>query len=148
MIRLEIEALNAEFAYRIDHDLSDQVAELFTEEGSYGRSSSGGGARSVGRDAIRRAYAARAERGDRTARHIFTNLRLCYESETRVTGTCILLLFADDGLPPLPAEPNLVSDYEDIYERGDDGVWRYASRTVTHLFLHRDHKPVVLPLGK
>jgi hypothetical protein len=144
MIRLELEALNVEFAYLIDHELSEQVAGLFTENGIYGRATGG---RSVGRDAIRRAYSARAERGVRTARHIFTNLRLSYESENRVQGSCILLLFAEDGAPPHPAEPNLVADYDDIYERDDDGVWRYASRTVSHLFLHRDHKPVVLPLG-
>ncbi|MDR8402157.1 nuclear transport factor 2 family protein [Paraburkholderia sp. USG1] len=144
LIRTEIEALNAEFAWLIDHDRSDEVAKLFTPEGSYGRSS---GERSVGRAAIRQAYAARSSRGARTARHIFTNLRLGYDSPTRATGTVMLILFAEDGPPPHPAEPNLVSEYEDIYERDIEGVWRYVSRTVTSLFRHPGDKPMVLPLG-
>lgn len=145
LIRTEIEALNVEFAYRIDHDLSEQVAELFTEEGSYGRAT---GERSQGRAALRAVYAARAGRGQRTARHLFTNLRLNYESATRMTGTVMLVLFAEDGPPPHPAEPNLVSEYEDIYELGADDVWRFAARTVTSLFKHPAGKPLVLPLGQ
>lgn len=144
LIRSEIEALNAEFAYLIDHDLSEGVANLFTEDGGYGRAT---GERSVGRAALRAVYAMRANRGQRTARHVFTNLRLVFESPTRVRGTTLLTLFAEDGAPPHPAEVNLVSEYEDVYERGDDGEWRYASRTVTTLFRHRDGKPLVLPLG-
>ena len=83
LIRSEIEALNAEFAYLIDHDLSERVADLFTEAGSYGRSAGG---RSTGHSELRAAYAARAVRGDRTARHIFTNLRLVFESSMRANG--------------------------------------------------------------
>lgn len=144
LIRTEIEALNVEFAYLIDHDLSDQVPELFTENGSYGRTS---GERSTGREALRAVYAMRAARGARTARHLFTNLRLEFDSPDRVRGTVMLLLYAEDGTPPHPAEANLVSEYQDVYERGADGCWRYASRTVTTLFRHRDGKPMVLPLG-
>ena len=73
LLRLEIDALNAEFAYLIDHDQSDRVAELFTEDGVYGRST---GQRSAGRDAIRQSYQRRKDHGVRTARHIFSNLRL------------------------------------------------------------------------
>ena len=144
VIRSEIEALNAEFAYLIDHDLTEQVPDLFTDEGSYGRNS---GERSTGRAALQAAYAVRAARGDRTARHIITNLRLDYKSVTLVHGTCLLLLFAEDGKPPLPAEVNLVSEYQDIYQRGEDEVWRFASRTITRLFSHPGGKPLVLPLG-
>jgi hypothetical protein len=144
LIRCEIEALNAEFAYLIDHDQSERVPDLFTETGSYGRNT---GERSTGRAALMEAYAQRAARGTRTARHVFTNLRLVPETVDRIRGTVLLILFAEDGPPPHPAEINLVSEYEDIYERGADGVWRYAARTVTRLFQHRDGKPLVLPLG-
>ena len=67
LTRVALEELNAEFAYLIDHDLSEQVADLFTENGSYGRST---GERSVGREAIRAAYRGRKSKGPRTARHI------------------------------------------------------------------------------
>ena len=145
LIRTEIEALNAEFAYLIDHDLSEQVADLFTQDGSYGR---GSGERSTGRTALRGAYATRAARGARTARHVFTNLRLNFDSTTRVCGTTLLLLFAEDGAPPHETtEVNLVSEYDDVYQCTEGGIWRYASRTVTNLFRHRDGRPLVLPLG-
>jgi hypothetical protein len=107
LTRVAIESLIAEFAYLIDHGQTDKVAGLFTEDGWYGRE---GGARSVGREAIGKSYAGRAARGERTARHIFTNLRLTVHSATEADGVCILLLFAADGVPPLPAEPMLVQD--------------------------------------
>jgi SnoaL-like domain len=143
LARLAIEELNAEFAYLIDHEQSEEVANLFTTDGSYGRAT---GERSVGRDAIRMAYAARKVKGPRTARHIFTNLRLKFESDERASGTCIMTLFAEDGSPPHPAEPFLVADYDDVYQLCGD-TWRYASRTITWLFVRRDGKVSPLPLG-
>jgi SnoaL-like domain len=143
LARLAIEELNAEFAYLIDHERSELVADLFTIDGSYGRST---GERSVGRDAIRRAYAARMSKGPRTARHIFTNLRLKFESSARASGTCIMTLFAEDGIPPHAAEPFLVADYDDVYVLCED-TWRYAARTITWLFMRRDGKVSPLPLG-
>lgn len=141
--RLEIETLNARFAYLIDHDLSHQVADLFTEDGVYQFKD---GNRSAGREAIRHAYAARAAHGVRTARHIFTNLHLGLVSDRRAEGTCILLLFANDGLAPQPAQPLLVADYDDVYERDDAGVWRYRSRTISVAF-SADGESGALPLG-
>lgn len=131
LLRLEIESLNAEFAYLIDHDQSELVADLFTPDGVYGRST---GERSVGREAIRESYRKRAAHGVRTARHIFSNLRLTIESPERARGTVILTLFAEDGPPPHPALPMLVADYDDIYERGSDGRWRFKERIITWLF--------------
>lgn len=131
MLRLEIEALNAEFAYLIDHDHSDHVADLFMEDGVYGRST---GARSVGREAIRDSYKRRKDHGVRTARHIFTNLRLTPLADGLVGGSCILTLFARDGLPPHPADPLVVADYDDIYQRHEDGRWRFKQRIVTWIF--------------
>lgn len=142
LVRTEIEALIADFAFRIDHGHSETVAELFTEDGWYGR---GGGRGSRGRDAIREAYAKRAERGARTARHLFTNLHLSKIGEDHAEGTCILLLFAADGEPPLPATPLLIQDYQDIYKRVD-GKWLFASRDTLPLFVGDDFAPV-LPLG-
>ncbi|HTK35392.1 MAG TPA: nuclear transport factor 2 family protein [Caulobacteraceae bacterium] len=142
--RLEIEALNAEFAYLIDRGRSEDVADLFTEDGSYGRST---GERSAGRLAIRAAYQQRKARGQRTTRHIFTNLRLTFESDRKAVGQSILTLFAANGPPPYVAEPFLVADYDDVYVREDDGCWRYQSRTVTWLFLQKDGEVSPLPLG-
>lgn len=143
LIRSEIEALIAEFAYRIDQGRSETVAELFTEDGWYGRAN---GQKTVGRDAIRAAYAERAARGERTARHIFTNLRLTIDSAEAAHGTTILLLFAGDGPPPLPARPMVVQDYDDQY-RLEDGVWRFAARATNRLFVDESYQDV-LNLGR
>jgi ketosteroid isomerase-like protein len=143
LLRLEIEKLNAEFAFLIDHDQSEGVPDLFTPDGVYGRST---GERSVGREAIRESYRKRSAHGQRTARHIFSNLRLTVESDDRVRGTVILTLFADDGPPPHPATPMLVADYDDIYERGPDGRWRYRERIITWLF-RREGAASPLALG-
>jgi ketosteroid isomerase-like protein len=143
LTRVAIESLIAEFAYLIDHNQTDKVADLFTEDGWYGRE---GGARSVGRDAIRKSYAGRAARGVRTARHIFTNLRLTVHSADEAEGVCILLLFAADGAPPLPAEPMLVQDYKDTY-RKVDGCWLFASRETRQVFVSPSFERV-LTLGK
>ncbi|MXW92948.1 MAG: nuclear transport factor 2 family protein [Rhodospirillaceae bacterium] len=146
LLRLEIEALIAEFAWRIDRGDPAAVADLFTPDGWYGRSA---GERSVGRDAIRAAYAARAERqaeaGVRTARHLFTNLRLERLDADSAAGSCILLLFAADGPPPHPAVPLLVQDYDDTYRR-TGGRWLFASRSVAKVFVGENFAPV-LPLG-
>jgi hypothetical protein len=131
LARVEIEALVAEFAWRIDHGETDRIADLFTGDGWYGRET---GERSVGREAIARAYANRAVVGQRTARHLFTNLRLTFRPEGSAEGTCILLLFAADGAPPLPAEPMLVQDYIDTY-RKEAGRWLFASRDTRRVFV-------------
>lgn len=143
LLRLEIERLNAEFAWLIDHDRSEGVADLFTPDGVYGRST---GERSVGREAIRESYRRRSEHGARTARHIFTNLRLTIESDSRARGTVIMTLFAEDGPPPHPALPMLVADYDDIYERAADGGWLYRERITTWLF-RREGAASPLALG-
>ena len=146
LLRLKIEALIAEFAWRIDRGDPATVADLFTADGWYGRES---GERSVGQDAIRAAYAARAGReaaaGVRTARHLFTNLRLEQLDPDSAAGSCILQLFAADGPPPHPATPLLVQDYDDTYRRVG-GRWLFASRSVTKIFVSDRFAPV-LPLG-
>jgi uncharacterized protein (TIGR02246 family) len=128
--RCEIEALQAEFAWLIDRGDSSQVADLFTNDGRYARAS---GEVSVGREAIRLAYAARIAHGVRTSRHVFTNLRVRQLAPGRVHASSILTLYALDGPPLIPTEVMLVADYDDECVRGEDGRWRYASRVVTRI---------------
>ncbi len=144
LARVAIEALNAEFSYRIDRGDSLTVAELFSADGIYGRST---GEQSVGRAAIQAAYAKRQQGEVRTVRHIFTNLRLAFDGLDRARGSCILTLFAQDGAPPLYADPFLVADYDDVYVR-EQGVWRFASRIVTWMFTNRQGKVSPLKLGE
>lgn len=140
---LEIGALVTEFAHRIDSGRTAAVADLFTKGGWYGRE---GGARSVGRDAIRAAYADRADRhSHRVCRHLFSNLRVEFVDDDRASGSSTLSLFAGDGPTPLPADVALVQDYLDTYER-IGGRWLFASRETRRLFADRTFRDV-LKLG-
>jgi hypothetical protein len=129
-MRQSIEALNAEFAWLIDHKDGAGVEDLFTADGVYDMSNR----LYRGRADIRTFYDARKSRGRRAARHVFTNLRLVPESAERATGTVILTLYACDGDPPYPTQAILISDYDDVYVREADEVWRYQSRTIVPVF--------------
>ena len=141
-IRNEIEILNIEFWYRVDHHGGDGVAELFTEDGVY----SVPGGRNVGRAAIAESYVLRTARGPRLSRHVHSNLRLTVESPSKSQGVSLLTLWARDGEAPMSLTlPVSVSDVEDDYTRGDDGVWRIAHRHITPVF--RGDEPPVLPFA-
>ena len=136
-----IEALNHEFAYRVDFGPSETVAELFTADGWYGWDSR----RSVGREEIRESYRLRASRGTRTARHLCTNLRLESLPGGEVEGRSIMLIFAEDGPPPHPAVPLLVADVHDRYAL-IEGAWLFRWRQLTDVFADPERTPV-LPLA-
>ncbi len=99
-VRAEIEALNVEFWYRVDHENGEGVAELFSEDGVY----SVARGRNAGRAAIARVLRAAAARGPRVSRHVHSNLRLTVESPTGARGVSMLTLWADDGEAPLAIE--------------------------------------------
>jgi SnoaL-like domain len=139
-IRQEIEALNAEFAWLIDHQDGRGVSALFVEEGVYNMSNRV----YRGRHAIDGFYDARQSRGQRAARHVFTNLHLKRQGETHATGTVILTLYACDGAPPYPTQAILVADYDDEYVLDADGRWRYRTRTIAPIF---GCVPVLAPLA-
>ena len=130
VVRPEIEGLIAEFAWRIDHANGEGVEELFTPDGVYAFNDWA----AEGREQIADFYEQRRARAQRTSRHVYTNLRLRTASEERAAGTCVLTLHAADGPPPLPLSPLMVADYDDLYARGDDGVWRFARRSARLLF--------------
>lgn len=138
MTRLDIEALNVEFAYQLDNGHPEVLADFFTEQASLGAA---GSERAVGRAAIAKRYAARP--AGRTTRHVTSNLRLVFESPSRVLGIRTLTYYATDGTPSKASSPLGVAEYNEIYERGADGAWRYASRTVTPIFgLNASDSPV------
>jgi hypothetical protein len=141
-LRVAIEDLVAEFAYRVDFERGLTVPELFCPDGYY----ESDGRRSTGRDAIRAAYERRAAFGPRTARHLFTNLRVRRGYDGDLRATSLMLLFAENGKPPLPAVPLLVADVADRYQIVD-GRPLISSRTLTSIFVREGAAPV-LPLGE
>jgi ketosteroid isomerase-like protein len=139
-IRAALEDLNTEFTYCLDHDDIDGLVALFTEDALYTH----GPRRSEGRTAIEALFRDRAAAGPRTARHLYSGLRLDIQSGTRAKGTSVCMTFAQSGVPPLaPAVPILVADFNDVYARGDDGRWRIRERHIVRIFVdHAETKPV------
>lgn len=141
-VRAEIEALNVEFWFRVDHEGGEGVAELFCEDGVYSvpRGSN------EGREAIAQSYVLRRARGPRVSRHVHSNLRVTVVSPTEAHGVSLLTLWARDGEAPLSiAMPVSVSDVRDEYERGEDGIWRIRHRHISPAFL--GDEPAVLPFA-
>lgn len=139
---IAIHQLISDFAYSIDIENGARTAELFTEQGWYESDSR----RSTGRDAIRLAYERRAARGVRTSRHIFTNVIVERAGDGNYRGKSLLLLFAEDGHPPLLPTPLLVADVEDEYSF-DGNSALIQSRQLRSIFRSDSHDPV-LPLGE
>ncbi len=125
-----VEALVAEHAWLIDHGQADEIAELYTEDGSM----HGVGPDLIGRDAIAAWSVNRAAMRDRVSRHVCTNFRLVPVADDEVHGTLILTVFRHDGVGQRVTLPFMVGDCEDIYRRGDDGTWRIARRRITPAF--------------
>jgi hypothetical protein len=130
-IRLALEDLNADFVHYLDHGHVDELVDLFCEDAKY----SHGERRSDGRQEIAALFRNRASGVPRTSRHIYSGLRLTIHSAKEASGTSVCLTFAADGPPPHPADPLLVADFEDRYQRCPDGRWRFLERHIRRIFV-------------
>lgn len=130
-IRRALEDLNSAFAYHLDHNEIDALINLFAVDALYTH----GERISRGRGEIEELFRNRATKGPRTSRHMLSGLRLSIESATAAGGSSVCLSFAADGVPPLPAKPFLVADFEDRYRRDGDGRWRFAERHIHRVFV-------------
>jgi hypothetical protein len=131
-IRAALEDLNTAFCYHLDHDDVAALLELFTDDVYYAH----GSRVSRGKAELAEVFRSRSAKETRTARHLYSGLRLEIESATRARGTCVCMTFADYGEPPLqPAIPTLVADFVDEYVRGDDGRWRIKERHIHRIFV-------------
>lgn len=128
-LRVAVEALIAEFSWRIDHDNGRGVEELFTEDGVYAMGSTA----LNGRAEIVAFYERRRAHGPRTSRHLFSNLRFHAVSDECVEATTVLTLHAADGHRPHPLSPVLIADYHDRY-LWDGQAWLFVRRDVDLVF--------------
>jgi len=131
-IRVALEDLNTAFCYHLDHNEVDKLLELFTDDVFYTH----GPRRSHGKAELAEVLRGRTASGPRTSRHLYSGLKLEIESATRARGTCVCMTFGQSGTPPLaPAVPILVADFDDVYERGADGLWRIRERHIQRIFV-------------
>jgi hypothetical protein len=122
-----------DYWYQVDLHGGAGVAGMFVEDGVF---HAGPGKPLVGRAAIQQFYSWRRDRGERTARHVVTNFRAEFADATHATTHGVMLLFAADGKPVLPAAPPImIADMIDRCVKCDDGRWRYVERDFVPLFM-------------
>jgi hypothetical protein len=135
-IRLALEDLNTAFCYHLDHDDVNALLDLFVDDVYYTH----GSRISRGKAELEKVFRSRSATQTRTARHLYSGLKIEIDSATRARGTSVCMTFADYGDPPLsPAVPTLVADFVDEYVRGDDGRWRIKERHIHRIFVAPDN---------
>ena len=135
-IRVALEDLNTAFCHHLDHNEVDALLELFVDDIYYTH----GSRVSRGKAELAEVFRNRSATETRTARHLYSGLKLDIESATRARGTSVCMTFAAYGEPPLqPAIPTLVADFVDQYVRGNDGRWRFEERHIHRIFVAPDN---------
>jgi hypothetical protein len=141
-IRVALEDLNTAFCYHLDHNEVDALLALFVDDVYYTHASRV----SRGKAELEQVFRSRSAEKPRTARHLYSGLRLEIESATHARGTSVCMTFGQYGEPPLsPAIPTLVADFVDTYVRGADGKWRFQERHIHRIFVAPDNTG---PLGQ
>ncbi len=131
-IRAALEDLNTAFCYHLDHDDVAALLELFVDDVYYTH----GSRTSRGKAELEQVFRSRSATEKRTARHLYSGLKLEIESATRARGTSVCMTFGAYGEPPLsPAIPTLVADFVDAYVRAGDGRWRFKERHIHRIFV-------------
>jgi hypothetical protein len=141
-IRVALEDLNTAFCYHLDHNEVGALLDLFVEDVYYTHASRV----SRGKAELAQVFRSRSATKPRTARHLYSGLKVEIESATRARGMSVCMTFGQYGEPPLsPATPTLVADFVDVYVRGDDGKWRFQERHIHRIFVAPDNTG---PLGQ
>ncbi|MEV5968599.1 nuclear transport factor 2 family protein [Streptomyces sp. NPDC051921] len=122
------ERLILDFVHTLDLGDPGDVAELFTDDGSWEWPE--GDRRIEGRDALRSYFAGRP--ADRLSRRICTNVLVTVTSGTTASATTYFTTYRVDGyaggfVPP--RAPTQVGHYEDTFRKVDDR-WLLSSRTL------------------
>jgi hypothetical protein len=138
---LSLQALNTDFCQYLDYNMTEELADLFTEDARY----SHGKRLSCGRKQIYQLFTDRTSGRVRTSRHMQTGLKITLINSGTATGQSVCLTFACDGPPPVsPATPFLVADFIDEYVLCEDGRWRINKRHIERIFTAADN---VGPVG-
>lgn len=135
-LHTELSMLVVALWYEIDHSDGSAASGFFTADAelTFSRRTF------RGTDQIDSVYRDRAARGPRVSRHLMSNLHVLRQQVDAVETVSALVLYAQDGTPPIPTTvPVLVADVFDrfIRSRGPDGQprWLIASRRIENRFL-------------
>ena len=123
--------LETEYWYDVDHNWGRLAHEFYAADGVFAI----GEKRMTGKAEIRGFYSWREGRGERTARHVISNVRVRCTDATHATFKCIMSLYAADGAPVLESRPAIM--IADIVSQCvlNDGIWRFSSHELKPLFM-------------
>jgi hypothetical protein len=144
VLRAEVDALLAEWAWHLDHGDYAAVAALFTEDALF----VSGAAELRGRTAIQNRYAERAVA--RSTRHMYSGLRISPAGggtgagrPARVRASSTWVNYAVNA--PAPADDvgvYLVADFDDELTWCADQRWRISERHIVPVFRDPARAPV------
>ena len=137
LVHTELSMLVTALWFEIDHGDGSAASGFFTADAelTFSRRTF------RGTDEIDGVYSDRAARGPRVSRHLMSNLHVLRHEADLVEAVSALVLYAQDGEPPVPTTvPVLVADVFDRFVRvgGPDGRarrWLIASRRIENRFL-------------
>lgn len=137
LIHTELSMLITALWFEIDHGDGSAASSFFTADAelTFSRRTF------RGTDQINGVYSDRTARGPRVSRHLMSNLHILRHEPDLVEAVSALVLYAQDGEPPVPTTvPVLVADVFDRFVRVDepDGEacrWLIASRRIENRFL-------------
>ncbi|MFM9968180.1 MAG: nuclear transport factor 2 family protein [Burkholderiales bacterium] len=124
-------ALEVDYWYDVDHNWGRKAHEFYTPAGVFVI----GDKRMAGREEVRGFYGWREGRGERTARHVISNIRVRSTGPEQATLECIMSLYAADGAPVLESRPPImIADIfsECVYQ---GGKWLYTLHELRPLFM-------------
>lgn len=143
LLRAEVDAVLADWAWHLDHGDYGAVAELFTEDALFVT----GGLELRGRAAIRGRYTERL--GARSTRHTYSGLRVSplggdagngRPASVRAYSTWVN--FAVNA--PVPVDDvgvYLIADFHDVLTWCGDGRWRISERRIIPVFRDPSRAP-------
>jgi len=153
LLRAEIDAVLADWAYHLDHGQLDELAGLFTEDALFVT----GGLELQGRAKIKNRYLERTV--VRTTRHTYSGLRISAvegDSPTvsaaaddgvarpvRVRAWSTWVNYAANAAPPVnDVGVYLVADFDDVLTWCADGRWRISERRIIPVFRDIARAPI------
>ena len=150
VLRAEIDAVLADWAWHLDHREYDDLVELFTEDALF----ISGAAELRGRAAIKNRYTERTV--VRATRHLYSGLRVAAiggvpnhgaadrdARPARVRARSTWVNYAANA--PAPVDDvgvYLVADFDDVLTWCDDGCWRISERRIIPVFRDPARAPV------
>jgi uncharacterized protein (TIGR02246 family) len=138
MLRMEIDAVLADWAWCLDHHDLDGLVEVFTDDARFVPTP---GVEVYGRTRIRQRYTTRV--GPRTTRHMYSNLRIEVVGPTWVRALSTWATYAANHEAPVgEAATYQVADFHDLLTRCADGRWRICDRQIVSIFRDPTRAPV------